>query len=68
MIFSSSGPKNHVSETNLATIILRVSTFKIISDVPTDQPTWPPLLKIEHRVKSTKIELKKTLKNPVKGK
>jgi hypothetical protein len=41
-------------EPNLATIILRVSSLKIISDVLADQPTWLPLLKVEHRGKINK--------------
>jgi hypothetical protein len=40
-------PKIHFNETSQA-IILRVSTLKKNSDVPVDQPTWLPLLKVEH--------------------
>jgi hypothetical protein len=44
---------------NLAKIILRVSSLKIVSDVPADQPTWLPLLKVEHRGKiNNKIQLR----------
>jgi hypothetical protein len=31
-----------------------VSSLKILSDVPADQPTWLPLLKVEHRGKINK--------------
>ena len=36
---------------NLATSILRVSTLKIVLIMAPTKKTWPPLLKIEHRVK-----------------
>ena len=36
---------------NLATIIIRVSSLKIVSGDPAKQPRWPPWLKIEHRGK-----------------
>ena len=35
----------------MATIILRVSSLKVVSDVSADQPTWLSLLKVEHRGK-----------------
>jgi len=36
-----------------------VSSLKIVSDVPADQPTWLPLLKVEYRGKiNKKIQLK----------
>ena len=46
---------------NLATITLRVSSLKIVSDVPADQRL--PLLKVEHR---GKINKKNQWKNPEK--
>ena len=48
---------------NLSTITLRVFSLKFVSDVPADQPTWLPLLKVEHR---GKINNKIQLKNPEK--
>ena len=51
-------------EPNLATIILRVSSLRFVSDrydVPVDQPIWLPFLKVEHR---DKINKKNQLKNP----
>ena len=36
---------------NLATIIIGVSSLKIVSSDPANQPRWPPWLKIEHRGK-----------------
>ena len=47
-------------EPNLATIILSMSSLKIVSDVPADQP----LLKVEHRGKINKKKIQ--LKNPEK--
>ena len=38
-------------EPNLATIIIGVSSLKIVSGDPANQPRWPPWLKIEHRGK-----------------
>jgi hypothetical protein len=35
----------------LATIIIGVSSLKIVSGDPVNQPRWPPWLKIEHRGK-----------------
>jgi len=40
-----------------------VSSLKIVSNVPADQSTWLPLLKVEHR---GKINKKIQLKNPEK--
>jgi hypothetical protein len=40
-----------------------VSSLKIVSDVPADQPTWLSLLKVKHR---GKINQKNQLKNPEK--
>jgi len=54
-------------EPNLATIILSMSTFKIMSDVSAVQPTLPPLIKIEHKDKINKKAIKKILKIFVKG-
>ena len=34
---------------NLATIIIGISSLKSVSGDPTNQPRWPPWLKIEHR-------------------
>ena len=59
---SSLKPLNQF-EPSLPTIILRVSSLQIVSDVPADQPTWLPLLKVEHR---GKINKKNQLKNPEK--
>ena len=36
---------------NLATIIIRVSSLKNVSNDPANQLRWPPWLKIEHRGK-----------------
>ena len=55
---SSLKPLNQF-EPNLTTIILRMSSLKIVSDVPADQRTWLQLLKVKHRGKiNTKIQLK----------
>ena len=45
-LFQKSSPLKPLDQLkpNLATIILRVSTFKIVSVVPDDHPTWPPWL------------------------
>jgi hypothetical protein len=59
---SSLKPLNQF-EPNLTTIILRMSSLKIVSDVPADQRTWLPLLKVKHR---GKINKKIQLKNPEK--
>jgi hypothetical protein len=51
-------------EPNLATIILRVSSLRFVSDrydVPVDQPIWLPFLKVEHR---DKINKTMELRNP----
>jgi hypothetical protein len=40
-----------------------MSSLKIVSDVPADQRTWLPLLKVKHR---GKINNKIQLKNPEK--
>ena len=55
---SSLKPLNQF-EPNLTTIILRMSSLKIVSDVPADLRTWLPLLKVKHRGKINK-------KNPEK--
>ena len=50
---SSLKPLNQF-EPHLDTIIIRVSCLKNVSDVPSDEPTWLSLLKIEHRGKINK--------------
>ena len=60
---------SETTELNLATIILRVSSLKIVSDVPADQPTWLPLLKVEHRGKINKTNsIKKLCKGAIASK
>ena len=54
-------------EPNLATIILSMSTFKIMSDVSAVQPTLPPLIKIEHKDKINKKAITKNPENLCKG-
>ena len=55
---SSLKPLNQF-EPNLTTINLRVSSLKIVSDVPADQRTWLSLLKVEHGGNTNKkIQLK----------
>ena len=52
-LFQKSSPLKVLDQwkPNLVWIIIRVSSFKIVSGDAVHQPTWPLLLKIEHMVK-----------------
>ena len=52
-LFKKSSPLKVLDQwkPSLVRIIIKVSSFKIVSGDAVHQPTWPLLLKIEHMVK-----------------